>query len=242
MTKLLLLLFFCMIGGTAADEASVKKIVESRIPDMPVDSVHATPFYGLYEVRAGGQVFYTDEEVTYIFLGRVLDGRSMEDLTAARSAKINAIPFADLPLNQAITIVRGKGTRKFAYFADPLCGYCRRFDAELAKLDDATIYVFVLPMLSPKSTTLARAVWCSGDPAKAWQDLMVKGVEPKAKMPCTANEIERTIAFSRERRISGTPTLVFENSQRIDGMLPLQALNEVLNEARASKPASTKTP
>lgn len=238
MRKILMALLVCVTGVAVADEASVKKTLESRIPDMPVEGVYKTEFFGLYEVRAGGRVFYTDEEVTYIMLGRVLDGKSLEDLTAARSAKINAIPFSDLPLNQAISIVKGKGTRKFAYFADPLCGYCRKFDAELTQLDDATIYVFVYPILSPKSLTLARAVWCSPDPAKAWQELMVKGVEPKAsKSNCNPGEIDRTVAFARERRILGTPTLVFENNHRLESMITLDALNGMLNEARSGKGA-----
>ena len=240
MRKLLLVLLVLASNIALADEAKVKQILESRIPEMQVESVFKTQYFGLYEVRASGRVFYTDDDVSYLMVGRVLDGRSLEDLTAARTSKINAIPFGELPLNQAITIVKGKGSRKFAYFADPLCGYCRRFDAELAQLDDATIYVFINPILSPKSMVLARNVWCSADQAKAWTDLMVKGVEPKPKAACSANEIDRNLNFARERKIQGTPTLVFENNQRVESALPLEALNEMLNEARLAK--TTKTP
>lgn len=231
MKKILVLITALLCGQAAADEASVKKILEERISGIPIDRVEKTPFFGLYEIRSGSEIFYTDEQVTHILIGNVLDGRTLENLTKARTQKINAIDFSKLPLNQAIPVVRGKGTRKMAYFADPLCGYCKKMDASLAQMDNVTVYVFLYPILAPRSLTLSRAVWCAPDPAKAWTDLMLKGIEPKAKADCSPPEIERNLLLGRDLKISGTPGLVFENSTRVDGFVQADKLKQLLDEA-----------
>jgi thiol:disulfide interchange protein DsbC len=232
---LLIALLSCFFQSALADELSVKKIVEERISGISVDSVQKTPFFGLYEVRAGRDLFYTDEQATYLLLGNVLDGRTLENLTAARTREINAVVFNQLPFNQAIAIVHGKGTRKMAYFADPLCGYCKQLDRSLAKLDDVTVYVFMYPVLSADSLTLSRAVWCSSNPAGAWTNLMVNGIQPKAKSDCSAEAVERNRELGQRLKIYGTPSLVFENNVRMDGALPIARLDQLLNEGLESR-------
>ena len=68
-----------------------------------------------------------------------------------------------LPLDQAIKIVRGNGSRKIAIFEDPNCGYCKRFERDLAGVNDITVYVFLYPILSPDSMEKSKAIWCSAD-------------------------------------------------------------------------------
>ena len=238
MRFLLLLVLCCCARIAFADEGSVKKIVEERIPGIVVDHVQKTPFLGLYEVRAGADIFYTDEQVTHLMVGNVLDGRTLENLTAARTRQINAIVFDQLPFNQAIPIVKGKGSRKMAYFADPLCGYCRKLDRDLAKLDDVTVYVFLYPVLSADSVALARAVWCSPNRGAAWSNLMINGVSPKTKGDCPSEAVDRNRELGQKLKIYGTPGLVFENNVRVDGAVPLAKLEQFLKDA-TERPSAT---
>ena len=167
---------------------------------------------------------------TYFFIGNIYDNKTQTDLTDARMRKLNAIRFADLPLAQSFKIVRGKGTRQLAYFADPRCSYCRRFDQELAKIDDVTVHVFMIPIIAPDSAAISKAVWCAPDRAKAWMDLMLNGVEPAAaKAGCEA-PLEKNVALSRKYRINGTPTLVFADGQRVAGWMPGRKLTKMLEE------------
>ena len=62
--------------------------------------------------------------------------------------KDQPIDFDALPLKDAFTIVRGNGKRKLAVFEDPNCGYCKRFERDLAGLKDVTIYTFLMPIPS----------------------------------------------------------------------------------------------
>ncbi|HKO89147.1 MAG TPA: DsbC family protein [Burkholderiales bacterium] len=225
------MLALCWVVPACADEENVKKTIEERIPGIVVDQVQRTPFFGLYEVRAGADILYTDDQVNHFMVGNVVDARTLENLTAARTRQINAIVFDQLPFNQAIPIVRGKGTRKMAYFADPLCGYCRKLDRDLAKLEDVTVYVFLYPVLSPESVDLSRAVWCSPTPAIAWSNLMVNGTRPKTTGDCPSEAVDRNRELGKKLKIFGTPGLVFENNVRVDGAIPLAKLEQHLKEA-----------
>jgi thiol:disulfide interchange protein DsbC len=74
--------------------------------------------------------------------------------------------------------VRGNGKRKLAVFEDPNCGYCKRFERDLQKVDNVTVYMFLYPILSADSTDKSRNIWCAKDKAKAWMDWMVRDQAP----------------------------------------------------------------
>jgi thiol:disulfide interchange protein DsbC len=229
----------CAVTAAHANEEAIRKAVAGLLGDqVKVEGVTKTGILGLYEVRLateeGTRIVYTDEAAGYLFIGSIYDNKTQTDLTEARMRKLNAIRFADLPLAQAFKIVRGKGTRQFAYFSDPRCPYCKKFDQELVKMDDITVHVFMLPIISPESGPLSRAVWCSPDRAKAWQDLMLKDIKPTANGNCP-NPIDRNLELGKKLRVNGTPTLVFVDGQRLSGWRPAPQLSQLLDQAQASK-------
>ena len=148
--------------------------------------------------------------------GNVLDGRNMKNLTEERLQKLTAIKFEDLPFSQAFKVVRGNGRRQLAIFEDPNCGYCKRFEQDLAKLDDVTVHVFLYPILSQNSVDKSKAVWCSNDRAKAWSDLMLGSGTPSMSRGCD-NPVDKNLELGRRMRIDGTPTTFLANGQRIVG-------------------------
>ena len=213
-----LLLAVLLLGALTAqaNEALIRKTLESRLQGVKVEGVVKTPHLGLWEVRVGDELLYTDEKVSYIFSGNVLDGRNMKNLTEERLQKLTAIKFEDLPFSQAFKVVRGNGRRQLAIFEDPNCGYCKRFEQDLAKLDDVTVHVFLYPILSQNSVDKSKAVWCSSDRAKAWSDLMLGSGTPSASRGCD-NPVDKNIELGRRMRIDGTPTTFLANGQRIVG-------------------------
>jgi thiol:disulfide interchange protein DsbC len=237
----LLALVAALFAGAASarDEATIRKAAEAFLgEDMKIDGVSRAGFLGFWEVRVttseGTRLLYTDDEATHFFIGAVLEAKSQTDLTEQRMRRLNAVRFADLPLNQAFKIVRGKGTRQFAYFSDPRCPYCKKFDQELVKMDDVTVHVFMLPIIAPDSAQLSRAVWCSPDRAKAWLDMMLNNVMPTASGTCP-NPIDRNLDLGKKLRVNGTPTLIFVDGQRMSGWRPAPQLSKLLDEAQANK-------
>ncbi len=228
-------LLIALLGFAAAaraDEAAIRKAAEALLADgAKIEAISKAGFLGLYEVRLstpeGARILYTDEDGTYFFIGRVIEGKTQTDLTEARERKLNAIRFEDLPLAQAFKIVRGKGTRQLAYFSDPRCPYCRKFDQELTRVDDVTVHVFLIPIIAPDSGAISKAVWCSPDRSKAWLELMLNGVQPTAKATCDT-PIDKNLALSRKYGINGTPTLIFADGQRVSGWMPADKLSKML--------------
>jgi thiol:disulfide interchange protein DsbC len=129
--------------------------------------------------------------------------------------------------------VRGNGKRKLALFEDPNCGYCKRFERDLQKVSDITIYLFLMPILGADSTEQSRNVWCSKDKAKAWTDLMTadKPVPPSSP-GCDTSALTRNVEFGRKMRITGTPTLVFANGNRVPGAISSAQVEKLLAEAQ----------
>lgn len=207
------------VPSIAAD-AQPRKNVEQRL-GMQVDSVTPSPYAGLYEVRAGDKVVYTDAQGNYLIVGKVIDLRTHEDLTAKRQeeladAALPKVNISDLPLGSAIKIVRGNGKRTAVVFEDPNCVFCKRLEKSLDALTDVTLYVFLYPILGPDSVEKSKAIWCSADRSKTWTDWMSAGTAIPASKACD-NPIAGNLALGEKLKVSGTPTMIFPGGKRIPG-------------------------
>ncbi len=210
-----------------ADEASIKKSMEAKL-GAKIASVTKTPYLGLYEVYAEGQILYTDEKQSVIIAGALIDGKNMKNYTAERMQKLTAVNFSNLPLEHAIKQVRGDGKRVLATFEDPNCGYCKKLAKDIVKLDNVTIYTFLYPILSPDSLEKSKQIWCSPDKARAWLDYMQDGKTPAGKTDCDTTAIQKTVEFGRRLNIQGTPTIIFADGERIPGAVPLAQIEQKL--------------
>lgn len=213
-------------SNTWADEATIRKNLVERLPNFPaIDEITKTPVPGLYEVRIGTDLIYTDETGNHVIQGQLIDTRNRVNLTEARIAKLTQIDFASLPLKDAILIKQGTGARKLVVFGDPNCGYCKRIERDLMTLKDVSIYTFLYPILGPDSNAKSRDIWCAKEPAKTWRSWMVDGVAPPKTMgKCDTAAIERNLALGSKHRVQGTPAVVFEDGSRSPGAIPADQL------------------
>jgi thiol:disulfide interchange protein DsbC len=229
-------------GLASANEDAIRKAVAASQPQWPkADEVRKTPMPGIWEVRFGAELFYTDEAgQELIQQGEMIDLRSKRNLTKERIDALLAVKFSELPLADALMIKQGKGTRKLAVFSDPYCGYCRNLERDLAALKDVTIYTFLYPSIAADSMNRSKNVWCSKEPMVAWRDWMIDGKVPgNAPAACAAEKekaLERNLAFGQRYRVRGTPLMLFEDGSRAPGALPGAMVEERL--AAAAKPAS----
>lgn len=219
-----------------ASEAEVKKGVEAWLGGggngPKVESVRKLGALGLYEVQVDGELVYTDEKVSHVILGDVIDVKGRRNLTEERKQKLSQIKFSDLPLELAVKQVKGNGKRVVATFEDPNCSYCRKLAKELQGVSDVTIYTFLYPILSPDSSEKAKNLWCASDRVKAWNDLMVDG-----KTPASANcdhPTDKVVALGRKLNIRGTPTMFFADGTRVPGYMPAPMLEKALDKGSAN--------
>jgi thiol:disulfide interchange protein DsbC len=219
-----------MFAATAqANESVIRKALTQQFPGAQIASVTKTPYSGLFEVYLDGQLIYVDARAQYVFTGDVIDLKNRTNLTQARLNKLQAVKWDTLPLDNALKTVKGKGERKLVVFSDVDCPYCRKFEAELAKVDNITVYTFLYPIagLHPKAVQTSKQIWCAPDRNKAWDDYITRGSVPANDGKC-ANPVDATITLGNRLKVSGTPTLVFANGVRVPGMVPAAQLERLL--------------
>jgi thiol:disulfide interchange protein DsbC len=230
-----------LAGPALAQEADLRKVLAERMPRLgTVDEVRPGPLPGLFEIRVGTEIYYTDAKADILVLGELIDTRSQRNLTQDRIDKLTAFDYPKLPFKDAITIKQGKGTRSMVVFGDPNCGYCRRFEADLATLPDVTIHTFLYPVLGPDSVQKSNAIWCAKDPAKAWRAWMIDGIAPPPLAEgskCNVAAIERNGELGRKHRVTGTPAAVFADGSRLPGAAPRERIEKMLAAATAAAAA-----
>jgi thiol:disulfide interchange protein DsbC len=226
-------LFAAATQPASADEAAIRKNLGDRMPELPkIDEISKTPIPGVYELRIGTDILYSDETGAYLFEGAMLDTKTKTDLTKARVDKLTMIDVASLPTKDAMVFKQGSGARKLVVFADPNCGYCKHIERDLVNLKDVTIYTYLLPILGPDSTVKSRDIWCAKDNAKAWRSWMIDGVAPPRGGTCDTTALDRNLQLGRKYKINGTPAVVFEDGTRSPGALPMERLEARMKEAR----------
>ena len=234
--KILLSAFVVLaFASSYAQEDVIRKNLAERIPKLPkIDEVSKSPMAGLYEVRVGGtDIYYTDASGSYLIDGQLIDAKSGKNLTEERMNKLSAIDFKDLPLKDAFVIKRGTGARKVAVFEDPNCGYCKRFEADMQKVNHVTFYMFLYPILGADSTEKSKNIWCAADKGKAWQDWMLNDGQPRSAK-CNTDALTRNVEFGKKHRITGTPTLLLADGTRIPGAIGSAQLEKMLAEIKSN--------
>jgi thiol:disulfide interchange protein DsbC len=224
-----------LLGSTGiwAQDANLKKTLTERLPSLPkIEEISKTPMPGVFEIRVqGNEIFYTDAKGDFLIQGALIDTKQKRNLTEERNDKLSAVPFDSLPLKYAFTQVKGNGKRKLVIFADPNCGYCKRFERDLQKIDNVTIYHMMYPVLGEDSKVKSRNIACAKDRAKTWNDWMLQGTTPPT-VNCDNHNIEAIVEFGKKYRINGTPTLFVADGTRVPGAIDAAQVESLLNSVK----------
>jgi thiol:disulfide interchange protein DsbC len=217
-----------------ADEGGLKKKIEAAYPKFKVESVVKTPYAGLYEVFMGGQIVYTDENLSFLIAeGRLVDPKTKKDITGERLAELTKIDFNGLPLDKAIKVVKGNGARKIAVFSDVDCPFCKRLEQnELSNITDVTIYTFLYPLeqLHPNAAEKSKLIWCADDRVKAWNDWIFNNKLPASAGNCEV-PLDQVGDLARKIGVASTPTIIFSDGKRMMGAQPYKAIEAAMKAA-----------
>ena len=218
-----------LADANSISKEKIKGLLQNRLgTTTTIRGIAPTPLTGLYEVHLGNQIVYTDAQARYLIQGHLIDLEKGESLTEARLNEINRVNFADFPLEQSITVVRGNGQRKLVIFADPNCGYCKRVEQSLRDVSNLTIHTFLTPILSADSVTKSKKIWCATNRGKAWQDWALHSTVPTGEGKCQT-PIDKNLALANKLDIRATPTLFFSDGSRISGAAPLETIERKLS-------------
>lgn len=219
----------CSMGATAQEE-DIKQRVQAHFGSrVQVSSVRATPYNGLYEVYANGEILYTNKTLDYLFVGSIVNATTSQNMTKARLDELTRITFSDLPLQLAVKRVKGNGKRIIAIFEDPNCIYCKRFHQNaLNDIDNVTVYSFLYNILSDDSFAKSRNIWCSGIRYKALDEWMVTGKPALSAAADCATPNDQVLALGKKLRVQATPSVFFSDGSRIAGAMDRNALEAKL--------------
>ena len=210
----------------AQNTQQIKAELQKRLGSTAnIKGVSASPVPGLFEVQLNSEIFYTDANAKYLIQGEVIELATGQNLTEKRQADLNRIRWSDLPLSNAVKMVRGNGSRQLVVFADPNCGYCKRLEKTFQQLDNVTVYTLLLPILSADSMQKSKQIWCSSDATKAWTDWTINNITPSGKGECTT-PIDKNLALAKSYGITGTPTIFFTDGSRFPGAVQLSDIEK----------------
>ena len=218
--------------AVTSEAAAIRKSLEQKFPGADIKHIAKTDHLGLYEVMLDDSLIYTDPKVAYIFVGAMYDTATKQNLTEARSRRLNRVAVDKLPYELAFKRVKGDGSRKLVLFSDADCPFCHRVEKELKGLDNVTIYTFLFPIdqLHPDAARKSKQIWCAPDKVKAWDEFFVSGKVPDNKGDC-GDPVAKTQALGNSLKINATPTLIFADGTMIPGALPLPQLEKELAAA-----------
>ena len=221
--------------------AAIRKALEQKFPGAEIRHIAKTDYLGLYEAMLDDTLVYTDPKVAYVFIGALYDTATKQNLTEARTRRLNRVAVDKLPYDLAFKRVKGDGSRTLVIFSDADCPFCHRLEKELDKLDNVTIWTFLFPIdqLHPDAARKSKQLWCAPDKVKAWDAFLASGKLPDNKGDC-GDPVAKTQALGNSMKINATPTLIFADGTLIPGALPLPQLErELVNgEAEAKKTAA----
>jgi thiol:disulfide interchange protein DsbC len=224
---------FASATPAAAPDALTAQLAPKLAPLLGagmVEKVMPSKYAGLYEVLTPRGIVYTDKTGSFVSYGPIVDTATRENLTNKRLDEFSKFEFGDLPMKDAIKTVKGDGSRVFATFEDPNCGYCRKLMEEVEKMDNVTIYTFLVPILGPDSAAKSKAIWCAKDQSSTWTGFMTgKATLPTAPDNCET-PIERNTALYRKLRLRGTPAVLFTDNSKTPGYVKADVLEAKLKK------------
>jgi thiol:disulfide interchange protein DsbC len=227
--------------ASEAQLAEVRKALEARFKGAPIKGLRSSVLPNMFEALIGDDMIYFDAKVTNFVVGNLIDASTMANMTEARVAELNAIDIKQLPLNDAIKVVRGKGERVMYIFTDVDCPFCTRLEQTLETMDNVTMYNFMFPIdsLHPKATEKQKAIWCAKDRVAAWQDAVLRNKHVANADTKCPNPVDATKALGQKLGVRATPSFFLADGRMVAGALPKERLEATLNAVQA-KVAATK--
>jgi thiol:disulfide interchange protein DsbC len=126
-------------------------------------------------------------------------------------------------------------------FTDLDCQYCRKLHSQIAEINKLGIrvrYMFY-PRTGPNTDSWrkAEAVWCSADRNEALTRAKA-GAAVDTSKTCGPTPVAREYALGQSIGVQGTPTIVTETGDSINGYLPPQELVKELKDHQGGKSKS----
>jgi thiol:disulfide interchange protein DsbC len=221
---------------TAADPRT--PLLKYLPPGAKADDLKPSPIPGIYQFLQGAEVGYVTADGKYYLDGSIYDMATRANLSEsvrsrARLALINAVPESQMlifsPKNPLYTIT---------VFTDVDCAYCRKLHSEMAELNKLGIRVRYLfyPRTGPNTESWRKAevVWCSADRNDALTRAKL-GAPLDMNKTCGPTPVQREYSLGQSIGVRGTPAIVTENGDFINGYMPPHDLLRAIKDLQVAQ-------
>jgi thiol:disulfide interchange protein DsbC len=221
------------VAGVPLGAEALKAKVSAALNGIPIDEVTESPIAGVYQIRSGQQYGYVSADGRYLIQGDLSNLDTKEEITennrkGARVAALQALGEENMIV---FAPNGGKAKHTVTVFTDVDCGYCRKLHSEIDQYlaqGIAIRYVF-FPRSGPDSPSWkeAEAVMCSADRKNALT--LAKQGQAPANVTACINPIAREYQMGLDMGLRGTPMMVLEDGEKLDGYVPANALAQRIN-------------
>ena len=203
-------------AGENAELLAAQEQLKMTFSNMTVSHFAASPLPGVYEMLAGSRMMYFAPQSGILIIGELFskDGKS---LTAEKKNLLQSEKVSELDQSIALIVGDPNAEKAIIEFTDPDCPYCRKLHQQLKTETNVKRVVFFSPLdqLHPTASKKVIHIFCSDDPAKAFDEVYGESAGKKKKwLDC---EKGRQMALAHKKvsdqfGVSGTPTVILGNS------------------------------
>ena len=202
--------------------------LKALLPGTVITSVETTALDGLYEVTAGGNIFYMQPDKPLLVVGHVFDLKTTEDITQPKMDKLQAaqyhLKWEDIPTAARLSVGDAKASKQVVAFLDVDCPYCKQAHRLLQDAKGIRVHYIMLPLdnLHPEAREKTLNILCADDPTAALDKGMAGLPVPKAGSDkCRASKstaLAETAHYAAAHQIVGTPFFVTNDGLVVPGL------------------------
>jgi len=197
------------------DIKSVQDKLQKTFTRLTVENFGPSPIPGIYQLTTNQRVIYYHPEKELLIMGAIFD-KSGRNLTDEHISALQRDKIKELPLDKALVI--GQGEKSIIEFTDPDCPYCMKLHELLETGLNKPVkrYVFFTPITQRHPDAPAKVVHilCSEDKEKAFHEVYTRQLAFSELKNCEQGQqlLAEHQKISSQFGVSGTPTIVLENS------------------------------
>ena len=202
--------------------------LKALLPGTAITAVETTALDGLYEVTAGGNIFYMQPDKPLLVVGHVFDLKTTEDITQPKLDQLQAAKYGvkwdELPLAARISVGDAKAVKEVVAFLDVDCPYCQQAHRLLQAAKGIRVHYVMLPLdsLHPEAREKTLNILCADDPVAALNQGMAGSPVPKTGSDeCRASNstaLDEAAHYATAHQIAGTPFFVTNDGLVMAGL------------------------
>ncbi len=219
-----------IVPATAADDPAVAKL--AALLRMPAADVSPSPIAGIYQIKHGPDVAYVTADGKYVLRGDIISVDTGVNLSAVERAKARLTSLDQIGEQNMVVFGLARPRHTLTVLTDIDCQYCRALNEDTPALNAAGVEVRYLPFprggVDSPSWQKAVAVWCAKDRKNAYLEAM-HGAAMTPDPKCDPAPVLAGFNLARQLGMDGTPILITEKGQIINGYMPAADLIRLLD-------------